>query len=137
MPLAFRQSVLSRATGPSTQTIEAWIELLRVIKTIHGSMMSSASNMRELLLAGNHIELIEPFKPILSQWRHKYLGQISDEPGAETAESSLRDLLFVEYHYVRMSTISTAIHAVAMQISSRECGSLSDSPTIHECKQWS
>ncbi|KAL7796322.1 hypothetical protein V8C43DRAFT_278830 [Trichoderma afarasin] len=129
LPLPFSQSVLSRATGSSTQTIEAWIELLRFTKTVHASMMSSASNMRELLLAGNHIELIEHFKPILSQWRHKYLGQILDEPNAETAESSLRDLLFIEYHYVRMYTISPAIHAVAMQISSRECGSLSDSPT--------
>lgn len=129
LPLAFSQSVLSRATGPSTQTIGAWIELLRVTKTIHASMMSSASNMRELLLAGNHIELIEHFKPILSQWRHKYLDRIPDESGAETAESSLQDLLFIEYHYVRMYTISPAIHAVAMQISSRECGSLSSSAT--------
>ncbi|KAL7904997.1 hypothetical protein GGI35DRAFT_185089 [Trichoderma velutinum] len=129
MPLPFSQSVLSRATGPSTQTIEAWIELLRLTKTIHASMMSSASSMRELLRAGNHIELIEHFKPILSQWRNKHLGQVPEESAAETAESPLLDLLLIEYHYVRMYTNSPAIHAVAMQSSSREYGSLSGSPT--------
>lgn len=51
----------------------AWIELTRLLKSLSEMVFPSESFTQQLLQSGRYIGLLEHFKPLLEQWRAKYL----------------------------------------------------------------
>lgn len=109
--LTFNPGFLSRVMEPTSSTIAAWIDLIKLTKTIHAAIFSSGTITRDLVKNGNYIELLEHFDPLLYQWQHRYLECQDDEVGY----GSLGDLLVLEYLTVRMYTNSPALQAFALR----------------------
>lgn len=129
MMLTFNPGFLSRVRTPTSNTIAAWIDLVKLTKTIHAAMFSSGTVTRDLVESGNYAELLEHFEPILRRWQHRYLG--SDDYSLECQDDevdhgTLRDLLVLEYLTVRMYTNSPTLQALALRDRSEDGARLSN-----------
>ncbi|KAK5054737.1 hypothetical protein LTR84_001629 [Exophiala bonariae] len=106
-------AALSRLSKPTNTLIVAWLDLMKLSKSIHGILFSSEARMRELLLTQGYVELLEHFQPLLKQWHEKNLKDYQNaRPSAPKSKEPLDDILFIEYHTVRMYTNSLSVQGM-------------------------
>ncbi|KEF57194.1 uncharacterized protein A1O9_07384 [Exophiala aquamarina CBS 119918] len=106
-------AVLSKFTKPTHRVTGAWIDLMKLTKSIHGLLFSSEARTRELLQSQGYVELLEHFQPLLELWHQQNLDDHIDvrDPATKSREP-LRNILFIEYHTVRMYTNSLSIQGM-------------------------
>lgn len=130
---------------PTSTTLAAWIELVKIAKFSSENLFRSSGETRELLRSGRYIDLLEHLRPVLEQWRQKYLVIHSDHHECDTEYQSEedaqqrhlcehpsyhQDVLFIEYNHVRMFINSPALQAVAERIVQRKENSSLSSTTL-------
>lgn len=110
--LSFSKSVLAQLKVPTSRPLGAWIDLLKLAKTVSTLLFSSPLGTQELLRSGRYVDLMEHLQPLLIQWRQKYLDSNPDTEFENLEnEKSVEALLFIEYHSVRMYANSLAMQA--------------------------
>jgi hypothetical protein len=65
----------------------------------------SAAFARQQLHSGRYVGLLEHFRPLLNQWKDRYLQ-------VEVLDKAFYNDLFIEYHFVRVYTHSVGMQAV-------------------------
>ncbi|KAH8588834.1 hypothetical protein B0O99DRAFT_524363 [Bisporella sp. PMI_857] len=99
------------------QTImSCWYEMTKLMETVTDMCFPSADITRQLLLSGRYNSLLNHFQPLIKQIYAKAnkLEGISD---------SMHDLLFIEYHYIRLYINSIAIQAVVERAQAQDIAS--------------
>lgn len=113
IPQSLNQAVMEKIpidsrTGAVEQWqafMSAWVELTKLARSVSDMLYPSAAFTRNLLRTGRYIGLLDHFRPLLTQWKKKYLDPCKLEVG-------LHDMLLIEYHYVRSYTNSLGMQAV-------------------------
>jgi hypothetical protein len=85
--------------------MDSWIELTKLAKSVTDMFFPSASFARQQLHSGRYVGLLEHFRPLLNQWKDKYL-----QP--QVLDKAFYNDLFIEYHFVRVYTHSVGMQAV-------------------------
>ena len=85
--------------------MRAWTELTKLFKSLTDMAFASKDITEQLLRSGRYIGLLQHFQPLLEQWRTHYL-EDQDFPPV------YRDVLFIEYQYVRIYCNSIGMQAV-------------------------
>lgn len=85
--------------------MDSWIELTKLAKSVTDMFFPSAAFARQQLHSGRYVGLLEHFRPLLDQWKDKYL-----QP--EVLDTAFYNDLFIEYHFVRVYTHSVGMQAV-------------------------
>ncbi|RDW66595.1 hypothetical protein BP5796_09344 [Coleophoma crateriformis] len=83
----------------------SWIEITKLMETVNDMFFSSPAFTKNLLLSGRYKGLLKHFQPLLEQWNMKAT-KLEGQPKA------FRDIMFLEYHYIRMYINSLSIQAV-------------------------
>ena len=86
----------------------SWIELTKLVKSVTDMFFPSATFTRQQLHSGRYIGLLDHFRPLLSQWREKYLDSQCLSP--------FHDMIFIEYQYARVYTNSIGMQAVVERL---------------------
>lgn len=105
-------TALSKLAKPTNRVTGAWIDLMKLSKSIHGLLFSPEDRMRELLQTQGYVELLEHFQPLLEQWHQKNLKDYQNARLAPKSRDPLDDILFIEYHTVRMYTNSLSVQGM-------------------------
>ncbi|KAJ5925453.1 hypothetical protein N7454_008092 [Penicillium verhagenii] len=85
--------------------MDSWIELTKLAQSVTDMFFPSAKFARQQLHSGRYIGLLDHFRPLLNQWKDKYL-----QP--DVLDKSFYNDLFIEYHFVRVYTHSVGMQAV-------------------------
>ncbi|OJJ30505.1 hypothetical protein ASPWEDRAFT_55076 [Aspergillus wentii DTO 134E9] len=89
--------------------MDSWIDLTKLAKSVTDMFFPSISFARQQLHSGRYIGLLDHFRPLLTQWKEKYLKrQLLDQP--------FFNVLFIEYHFVRVYTHSVGMQAVVERV---------------------
>lgn len=89
--------------------MDSWIELTKLAQSVTDMFFPSAKFARQQLHSGRYIGLLEHFRPLLNQWKDKYL-----QP--EVLDKAFYNDLFIEYHFVRVYTHSVGMQAVVERV---------------------
>lgn len=80
MPQALNVAVSDRDNTSSEDSdngwdffMGAWIALTKLLKSVTDVFFPSAASTKEYLLSDRYIELLNHFKPLLAEWKEKYL----------------------------------------------------------------
>lgn len=112
---------LGRAGDEWLTLMDSWMDLTKLAKSVTDLFFPSVAFARQQLHTGRYIGLLDHFRPLLSQWREKYL-----QPRCELRSAILKpspligivhdkpffDIIFIEYHFVRVYTHSVGMQAV-------------------------
>ncbi|KAF2085826.1 hypothetical protein K490DRAFT_11192, partial [Saccharata proteae CBS 121410] len=90
---------------PSDYFLAAWIELTKLTKSASDLLFPSTSFTRQILNNGRYVGLLEHFAPLLANWRIRHLE-------VDGLTDVLRDMLSIEYQFVRLFTNSLGMQAV-------------------------
>ncbi|RJE19109.1 hypothetical protein PHISCL_08561 [Aspergillus sclerotialis] len=113
MPQSLNHAILggqkSRELGRSGDEwltlMDSWMDLTKLAKSVTDLFFPSVAFARQQLHSGRYIGLLDHFRPLLSQWKEKYLQpHLHDKP--------FFDIIFIEYHFVRVYTHSVGMQAV-------------------------
>lgn len=85
--------------------MDSWIELTKLAQSVTDMFFPSAKFARQQLHSGRYVGLLEHFRPLLNQWKDKYL-----QPNS--LDTAFYNDLFIEYHFVRVYTHSVGMQAV-------------------------
>ncbi|KAF7719651.1 Fungal Zn(2)-Cys(6) binuclear cluster domain-containing protein [Penicillium ucsense] len=85
--------------------MDSWIELTKLAQSVTDMFFPSAKFARQQLHSGRYVGLLEHFRPLLNQWKDKYL-----QPS--NLDTAFYNDLFIEYHFVRVYTHSVGMQAV-------------------------
>ncbi|KAJ5173249.1 hypothetical protein N7492_005842 [Penicillium capsulatum] len=85
--------------------MDSWIELTKLAQSVTDMFFPSAKFARQQLHSGRYVGLLEHFRPLLNQWKDKYL-----QPNV--LDKAFFNDLFIEYHFVRVYTHSVGMQAV-------------------------
>lgn len=85
--------------------MDSWIELTKLAQSVTDMFFPSAKFARQQLHSGRYVGLLEHFRPLLNQWKEKYL-----QP--QLLDNIFYNDLFIEYHFVRVYTHSVGMQAV-------------------------
>lgn len=85
--------------------MDSWIELTKLAQSVTDMFFPSAKFARQQLHSGRYIGLLDHFRPLLNQWKDKYL-----QP--HVLDPMFYNDLFIEYHFVRVYTHSVGMQAV-------------------------
>lgn len=85
--------------------MDSWIELTKLAQSVTDMFFPSAKFARQQLHSGRYVGLLEHFRPLLNQWKDKYL-----QP--HSLDTAFYNDLFIEYHFVRVYTHSVGMQAV-------------------------
>lgn len=85
--------------------MDSWIELTKLAQSVTDMFFPSAKFARQQLHSGRYVGLLDHFRPLLNQWKDKYL-----QP--HLLDTAFYNDLFIEYHFVRVYTHSVGIQAV-------------------------
>ena len=85
--------------------MDSWIELTKLAQSVTDMFFPSAKFARQQLHSGRYVGLLEHFRPLLNQWKDKYL-----QP--HVLDKAFFNDLFIEYHFVRVYTHSVGMQAV-------------------------
>ncbi|RQM05766.1 hypothetical protein DH86_00003983, partial [Scytalidium sp. 3C] len=83
----------------------AWIALTKLLKSVTDVFFPSAASTKEYLLSDRYIELLNHFKPLLAEWKEKYLPKTG-------LNGCYYEVLFIEYQYARIFINSLGIQAI-------------------------
>lgn len=85
--------------------MDSWIELTKLAQSVTDMFFPSAKFARQQLHSGRYVGLLDHFRPLLNQWKDKYL-----QP--HVLDNFFYNDLFIEYHFVRVYTHSVGMQAV-------------------------
>ncbi|KAJ5669613.1 hypothetical protein N7462_010683 [Penicillium macrosclerotiorum] len=85
--------------------MDSWIELTKLAQSVTDMFFPSARFARQQLHSGRYVGLLEHFRPLLNQWKDRYL-----QP--HNLATAFYNDLFIEYHFVRVYTHSVGMQAV-------------------------
>ncbi|CAG7922082.1 unnamed protein product [Penicillium olsonii] len=85
--------------------MDSWIELTKLAKSVTDMFFPSAAFARQQLHSGRYVGLLDHFRPLLDQWKDKFL-----QP--QVLDKAFFNDLFIEYHFVRVYTHSVGMQAV-------------------------
>ncbi|KAJ5136605.1 hypothetical protein N7448_005159 [Penicillium atrosanguineum] len=85
--------------------MDSWIELTKLAQSVTDMFFPSAKFARQQLHSGRYIGLLDHFRPLLNQWKDRYL-----QP--HVLDPLFYNDLFIEYHFVRVYTHSVGMQAV-------------------------
>lgn len=85
--------------------MDSWIELTKLAQSVTDMFFPSAKFARQQLHSGRYVGLLEHFRPLLNQWKDKYLHP-------SNLDTAFYNDLFIEYHFVRVYTHSVGMQAV-------------------------
>lgn len=131
MPQSLNHSIVggqkSRELGRSGDEwltlMDSWMDLTKLAKSVTDLFFPSVAFARQQLHTGRYIGLLDHFRPLLSQWKEKYLqphcksSSIYHIPKATELIQTVHDkpffdIIFIEYHFVRVYTHSVGMQAV-------------------------
>lgn len=87
--------------------ISQFIEITKLRKTTTEMFFPSKSATRQVMNSGRYITLLEHFQPLIAQWYQKFT-----ETKFTTLPPASKQMLFIDYSYVRMYINSIAIQAI-------------------------
>ncbi|KAJ6164980.1 hypothetical protein N7470_003652 [Penicillium chermesinum] len=85
--------------------MDSWIELTKLAQSVTDMFFPSAKFARQQLHSGRYVGLLDHFRPLLNQWKDRYL-----QP--QLLDNIFYNDLFIEYHFVRVYTHSVGMQAV-------------------------
>ena len=102
---------MSSQADPSTRDrdsfISQFIEITKLRKTTTEMFFPSKSATRQIMNSGRYITLLEHFQPLIAQWYHRFT-----DTKFTTLPPASKQMLFIDYSYVRMYINSIAIQAI-------------------------
>ena len=87
--------------------VSAWIEITKIRKTTTELFFPNSSTTRQLMTSGRYQSLLEHFHPLLAQW-HDSFSRLE----LPTLPESSKQMVFLDFFYVRMYTNSIAMQAM-------------------------
>ncbi|RAQ60350.1 Zn(II)2Cys6 transcription factor [Aspergillus flavus] len=117
MPQSLNHAILGRrATKELNQTgdewlifMDSWMDLTKLAKSVTDMFFPTVSFARQQLHSGRYIELLDHFRPILDKWKEEHLQ-------VRSFKKQYFDILFIEYHFVRVYTHSVGMQAVVERV---------------------
>ncbi|KAE8392812.1 C6 transcription factor [Aspergillus alliaceus] len=117
MPQSLNHAILGRRTSkelfqPGDEWLifmDSWMDLTKLAKSVTDMFFPTVSFARQQLHSGRYIELLDHFRPILDKWKDEHL-QI------RSLNKQFFDILFIEYHFVRVYTHSVGMQAVVERV---------------------
>ncbi|KAL1966948.1 hypothetical protein VTN77DRAFT_3692 [Rasamsonia byssochlamydoides] len=85
--------------------MESWMDLTKLTRSVNDMFFPSASFAKQQWLSGRYIGLLDHFRPLLNQWKQRHLE-------SHALNTNFHNILFIEYHYVRVFTYSFGMQAV-------------------------
>ena len=95
------------ATLDRDSFISQFIEITKLRKTTTEMFFPSRSATRQIMNSGRYITLLEHFQPLIAQWYQRF-----NDTKFTTLPPSSKQMLFIDYSYVRMYINSIAIQAI-------------------------
>lgn len=111
-PLMHEQA--DSSTQDRDSFISQFIEITKLRKTTTEMFFPSKSATRQIMNSGRYITLLEHFQPLVAQWFQKF-----NDTKFTTLPPSSKQMLFIDYSYVRMYINSIAIQAVVERAKSK------------------
>ncbi|GES63619.1 C6 transcription factor [Aspergillus terreus] len=117
MPQSLIHSILGRPTSTNSNGggdewmafMDSWMDLTKLAKSVTDMFFPTVSFARQHLHSGRYIDLLDHFRPLLVKWKEKHL-----QPQA--LNKRFFDILFIEYHFVRVYTHSVGMQAVVERV---------------------
>ncbi|KAB8274456.1 C6 transcription factor [Aspergillus minisclerotigenes] len=117
MPQSLNHAILGRrATKELNQSgdewlifMDSWMDLTKLAKSVTDMFFPTVSFARQQLHSGRYIELLDHFRPILDKWKEEHLQ-------VRSFKKQYFDILFIEYHFVRVYTHSVGMQAVVERV---------------------
>ncbi|KAE8360640.1 hypothetical protein BDV27DRAFT_134146 [Aspergillus caelatus] len=117
MPQSLNHAILGRrATKELNQSgdewlifMDSWMDLTKLAKSVTDMFFPTVSFARQQLHSGRYIELLDHFRPILDKWKEEHLQ-------VRSLKKQYFDILFIEYHFVRVYTHSVGMQAVVERV---------------------
>lgn len=99
--------------------MDSWIELTKLAQSVTDMFFPSAKFARQQLHSGRYVGLLDHFRPLLNQWKDKYL-----QP--QLLDNIFYNDLFIEYNFVRVYTHSVGMQAVVERAAADADSNLDD-----------
>ncbi|PYH98817.1 C6 transcription factor [Aspergillus ellipticus CBS 707.79] len=117
MPQSLNHAIASRQTGRASNEpadewlafMDSWMDLTKLAKSVTDMFFPSVSFARQQLHSGRYIDLLDHFRPLLIKWKGEHLR-------SEILSKHFFDILFIEYHFVRVYTHSVGMQAVVERV---------------------
>ncbi|KAE8354513.1 hypothetical protein BDV28DRAFT_81071 [Aspergillus coremiiformis] len=117
MPQSLNHAILGRQTPKQMDQsgdewlifMDSWMDLTKLAKSVTDMFFPTVSFARQQLYSGRYIDLLDHFRPILDKWKTEHLQ-------VRSPNKQFFDILFVEYHFVRVYTHSVGIQAVVERV---------------------
>lgn len=119
---------LSRSGDGWFTFMDSWMDLTKLAKSVTDTFFPSVSFARQQLHSGRYIDLLDHFRPLLTQWKEKYLRPqckcLIDSTFVKyelttwcaVLDKPFFNILFIEYHFVRVYTHSVGMQAVVERV---------------------
>jgi len=108
---SLRGSAEADHSNHSIGSIEAWIELMKLLRSLCDMVFPSKTYTQQILEDGRYINLLEHFRSLLATWHQQYI------EAKDTLPAASYDMLCIEYHYVRILCNSVGMQAICERFS--------------------
>ena len=109
------------ATRDRDSFLSQFIEITKLRKTTTELFFPSKSATRQIMKTGRYITLLEHFQPLIAQWYQNHNDTIFT-----TLSTASKQMLFIDYSYVRMYINSIAIQAIVERARGRGISTILD-----------
>ncbi|PWY78263.1 C6 transcription factor [Aspergillus heteromorphus CBS 117.55] len=117
MPQSLNHAIAGRQTSRASNEpvdewlafMDSWMDLTKLAKSVTDMFFPSVSFARQQLHSGRYIDLLDHFRPLLVKWKEEHLRP-------EVLSKHFFDILFIEYHFVRVYTHSVGMQAVVERV---------------------
>lgn len=112
-----RELAEEQATQDREKLITRWIEITKLLTTATEMLFANQAVIRQMFKGSRYVSLLEHFEPLLSRWHADFA-----EMSCPTISDDARQILLIEYHFVRMYINSIAVQALVERASSHSSG---------------
>ena len=112
-PPVFGELAEEQVTSDRETLITKWIEITKLSATATEMLFANRAVTRQMLKTSRYISLLNHFEPLLCRWHTDYA-----EMSCPTILEDARQILLIEYHFVRMYINSIAVQALVERASS-------------------
>ncbi|KAK4550037.1 hypothetical protein LTR36_003004 [Oleoguttula mirabilis] len=94
--------------------LSGWIGITKLLTTATHMFFASKSATKQMLTSYRYLDLLEHFQPLLAKWHTEFI-----VASPATIAGPTRQILLIEYYYVRVFISSIAIQALVEHVSQR------------------
>ncbi|PWY91903.1 C6 transcription factor [Aspergillus sclerotioniger CBS 115572] len=113
MPQSLNHAIAGRQTSRALSQpgdewlafMDSWMDLTKLAKSVTDTFFPTVSFARQQLHSGRYIDLLDHFRTLLIRWKEEHLRP-------QVLSRHFFDILFIEYHFVRVYTHSVGMQAV-------------------------